>query len=79
MYRKEVGGDQKVLFVPEGETAWSIMASTSSNEATIKSGRATNPPSTHGAGPSVREQVSSWRYQDGVLKEGKINVHCIQE
>ena len=75
---KKVDGETRFLFVLEGWTVWSIRSSTTATGAWIISGRGTNSPSSPEAGPSDSEEVTRWRYWDGVKwAEGDISVTCL--
>ena len=80
MYRK-VDGDasrytERVLFVKEQETAWSISGSTRYEWVTISGGQGKNSPASSEAGGSDSEGVSSWRCMG--TEEG-VSVTCIDE
>ena len=74
---KKVDGASRFLFVPGGNTAWSIREATSGFSAFMTSGKATNSPSSPEAGASTRLGFSRWQYlDDGIWKEGFISVTC---
>ena len=75
---KKVDGETRFLIVAEGSTTWTIQKSTTDTSSWIRSGRATNSPSSPEAGPSVMSGVTRWRYWDSVKSiEGDISVTCL--
>jgi len=78
VFKKEDGGIERVLFVGEGTTDWSIRTSTSSSGGWMKSGRATVSPTMPEAGPSEKLNRAGWVYSSDGWKEGTISVTCIE-
>ena len=89
---KKVDGEERFLFVKKEEISrgflglekkgenirgWSIRKYLTSTKAYMKSGRATNSPTSTEAGPSDKYGTTRWRYRDGgEWIEGDINVTC---
>ena len=72
---------ERYLLVVEGYTGWYIKSSTSATTAGafIRSGKATNSPSSPLAGSSLRFGVTKWSYYASGWKEGYISTviyHC---
>jgi len=75
---KKINGETRFLIVGEGSSSWYIQTSTTATGGWISSGRATNSPSSPEAGPSVRREVTRWRYfGGGKWNEGDISVTCV--
>jgi len=81
IFKKEDEGIERVLFVPEGKTVWSIRTSTSSRDTWnwIQSGRATVSPTMPEAGSSERMNRTGWAYwAEDKWIVGSISVTCIE-
>ena len=77
VFKKVDGDSPRFLLVPEGRTQWEISSSTKETSAWVKSGKATNSPTSTKAGASMRRGVTRWRYFDLGWKEGDISVSCV--
>ena len=77
VFKKVDGDSPRFLLVPEGRTQWEITSSTKETSAWVKSGKATNSPTSAKAGASARRGVTRWRYFDLGWKEGDISVSCV--
>ena len=79
IFKKEDGGIERVLLVPNGITTWSIKTSTSSSGARITSGRATDSPTMPEAGPSEKMDKAGWVYwAEDKWIVGSISVTCVE-
>ena len=83
--RMEIGrwSEGRPVFKKDGDsprflrTQWEISSSTKETSAWVKSGKATNSPTSAKAGASARRGVTRWRYFDLGWKEGDISVSCV--
>ena len=75
---KKVDGEQRFLYVKEGTSYWSIRDSLNiTTSLSMKSGRATNSPTSPEAGPSDRYGVTRWRFWNGAnWVEADISLKC---